>query len=272
MKILILGSTGMLGLGVVKSLQERGAEVHGTFQKEKKTLCEDLKLDKSIRFNARDPFELDLSGYDCVVNCIGIINTKAEENKENTIFINSVFPHKVSRVCKARQIPFIHITTDCVFKGRSGMYDEESPHTALDIYGKSKSLGEPSNCMVIRTSIIGEEIHTYSSLLEWVKSKAKQTIQGYTNHFWNGLTTLQYGDIVHEILANNFYEEQLFHVFSPQQVSKFTLVKMIADKFKIDVKIEPHQAPIGINRTLKSSKSLVSKLTIPSLSEQINKL
>jgi len=272
MKILILGSTGMLGLGVVKSLQECGAEVHGTFQKEKKTLCEDLKLDKSICFNARDPFELDLIGYDCVVNCIGIINTKAEENKENTIFINSVFPHKVSRVCKARQIPFIHITTDCVFNGKTGWYDEESCHTALDIYGRSKSLGEPSDCMVLRTSIIGEEIHTYSSLLEWVKSKSGQTIQGYTNHFWNGITTLQYGDIVYEILVNKFYEEKLFHIFSPHEVSKFTLVKMIADKFKMNVKIEPHEAPAGINRTLKSKKDLVSKLTIPSLSEQINKL
>lgn len=272
MKILILGSTGMLGLGVVKSLQECGAEVHGTFQQEKKTLCEDLKLDKSIYFNARDPFELDLIGYDCVVNCIGIINTKAEENKENTIFINSVFPHKVSRVCKARQIPFIHITTDCVFNGKTGWYDEESCHTALDIYGRSKSLGEPSDCMVLRTSIIGEEIHTYSSLLEWVKSKSGQTIQGYTNHFWNGITTLQYGDIVYEILVNKFYEEKLFHIFSPHEVSKFTLVKMIADKFKMNVKIEPHEAPAGINRTLKSKKDLVSKLTIPSLSEQINRL
>jgi dTDP-4-dehydrorhamnose reductase len=272
MKILILGSTGMLGLGVVKSLQECGAEVHGTFQKEKKTLCEDLKLNKSICFNARDPFELDLIGYDCVVNCIGIINTKAEENKENTIFINSVFPHKVSRVCKARQIPFIHITTDCVFNGKTGWYDEESCHTALDIYGRSKSLGEPSDCMVLRTSIIGEEIHTYSSLLEWVKSKSGQTIQGYTNHFWNGITTLQYGDIVYEILVNKFYEEKLFHIFSPHEVSKFTLVKMIADKFRIDAKIEPYEAPISINRTLKSQKDLVAKLTIPSLSEQINRL
>jgi len=126
--------------------------------------------------------------------------------------------------------------------------------------------------MVLRTSIIGEEIHTYSSLLEWVKSKSGQTIQGYTNHFWNGITTLQYGDIVYEILVNKFYEEKLFHIFSPHEVSKFTLVKMIADKFRIDAKIEPYEAPISINRTLKSQKDLVAKLTIPSLSEQINRL
>jgi len=278
MKVLVLGSTGMLGLGVSKSLTSNGIEVVGTFQKDKSNLVSKVELSEAIIYDASKSLNSDLrlpvsiADYDCVINCIGVINRKAYLNIENTIFLNSIFPHRASRICKEQGVPFIHITTDCVFDGQEGMYDEFASHTACDIYGKTKSLGEPSDCMVLRTSIIGEEIHTYSSLVEWVKTQKEKTIQGYTNHFWNGVTTLQYGDLIYQILKNGLYQQDLFHIFSPTSLSKFNLVKMIVEKFQLDSEVIEHKAEIGIDRTLQSKKDLISKLSIPSLAEQIERL
>lgn len=278
MKVLVLGSTGMLGLGVCKSLSRHGIDVDATFQKNKSNLIDKVEFSNAVAYDACNSLNSDLqlpvsiADYDCVINCIGVINRKAHLNKENTIFLNSIFPHRASRLCKEKGIPFIHITTDCVFDGKEGGYDEFSPHTACDIYGKTKSLGEPLDCMVLRTSIIGEEIHTYSSLVEWVKAQKENAIQGYTNHFWNGITTIQYGDLIHEILKNGLYQENLFHVFSPASLSKFNLVKMIIEKFKLNSKVIEHEAEIPINRILQSKKDLNSKLSIPSLKEQIERL
>tara|TARA_R100000315_G_scaffold60423_1_gene37140 strand:- start:554 stop:1390 length:837 start_codon:yes stop_codon:yes gene_type:complete len=278
MRALVLGSTGMLGLGVCKSLREHGAEVDGTFQKDKFNLVQKVDLNEAITYDATKSLNSDLrlpvnvADYDFVVNCIGVINRKADLNQENTILLNSIFPRRASRLCKSLGVPFIHITTDCVYDGKQGMYNEDSMHTALDIYGRTKSLGEPSDCMVLRTSIIGEEIHTYSSLIEWVKAQEGTTVQGYTNHFWNGITTINYGDLIYKIIKDNLYKEELFHIFSPEPVSKFTLVKMIADKFRLNLNIVEHEAEVAINRTLDSKKDLVGRLNIASLEKQIQQL
>jgi len=283
MRALVLGSTGMLGLGVCKSLSNQGIKVDGTFQKDKSNLVDKVGLNKAIVYDAYDSLYSDLrlpvkvADYDFVVNCIGIINRKADSNKEGTILLNSIFPRRASRLCKVQGVPFIHITTDCVYDGKHGMYNEDSPHSALDIYGRTKSLGEPSDCMVLRTSIIGEEIHTYSSLIEWVKAQAGpdrdfSTIQGYVNHFWNGITTTEYGDLIYKIIKNNLYQEELFHIFSPQSVSKFTLVKMIADQFKLNLNIVEYEAETSIDRTLDSKKDLVHKLNINPLERQVQQL
>ena len=278
MRVLVLGSSGMLGIGVCQSLRSYEVEVHGTIQEIKKSLLGVLDLDHIVYYNALDATDSDLNlpvnliDYDCVINCIGIINRKADQNKENTISINSVFPHRVSRMCEAKNVPFIHISTDCVFNGDSGGYTESCIHTALDIYGRTKSLGEPSNCMVLRTSIIGEEIHTFSSLIEWVKEQKGKTIHGYTNHKWNGITTIQYGSIVHKILREGFYQKGLYHIFSPAAVSKYSLVNMIAKKFKIDLEVIQYETETSIDRTLCSNKPLVSLLDIPPIERQLEKL
>jgi dTDP-4-dehydrorhamnose reductase len=114
----------------------------------------------------------------------------------------------------------IHITTDCVFSGRGGRYDENSLHDCLDDYGKSKSLGENQNLTIIRTSIIGEEKTNKKSLLEWVKSQKNNLIFGYTNHFWNGVTCLEMSKFIFTLIKEQNYWKGVQHVYSPDIVSK----------------------------------------------------
>jgi dTDP-4-dehydrorhamnose reductase len=155
-----------------------------------------------------------------------------------------------------------------VFSGKDGDYVEDSPHDCLDFYGKSKSLGEPNNCMTIRTSIIGPEIHKNASLVEWVRSQEGNDIKGFTNHYWNGITTKQYASTCSQIIDNDLYELGLFHVFS-NKLNKYELVKLIIEKYGLNIKIDPFETDCPCDRTMSTVKDLMSKLDIPSLDKQI---
>ncbi|HHZ97930.1 MAG TPA: NAD-dependent dehydratase [Flavobacteriales bacterium] len=203
---------------------------------------------------------------------MGIINTLAEQDPLNTIYINSLFPRLMARRCRHSDVKFIHITTDCVFNGKHGRYTEESPHDAHDIYGQTKSLGEPKDCMTLRTSIIGEEKHQYHSLISWAQSQKNKEVKGYTNHHWNGVTTHQYGKIISQIMKENLYKENLFHVFSPSDVTKFELLRILNSRFDLNLTITPHEAQPPIDRTLRTRKRLQKVLSIPSISEQVQQL
>lgn len=274
MKVCVLGSTGMLGSAVGRYFVDKYGEdnVLLTYRNE------DMAWGKRRMFF--DPLVDDLnhaflrtkgSGFENIINCIGTIKPFMKNNTANAIRLNSLFPRDLAAYYRDSNVKVIHITTDCVFSGREGHYTEESPHDALDDYGKTKSLGEPEDIMVLRTSIIGQEIHKQASLVAWVQSEAGNDLKGFTNHFWNGVTTTTYASIVDAILANDWYEPGLFHVFS-DTVDKYQLVSMINDRFKLGCKIEPVKATTSCDRTLATVKSLNAKLDVPFLSRQIEEM
>lgn len=274
MNICVLGCTGMLGSAIINHLLPLCG---------KKGICAtarlgSMSLAKSY-FNNLTILPFDplcdnmqhLPHAEYYISALGIIKPFMKKNISDAIFINSVFPHRLAALANLRAAKLIHITTDCVFSGKSGSYTEESLHDALDDYGKSKSLGEPSNCMVIRTSIIGEEIHKNASLIAWAKSQAGKEVNGFTNHFWNGITTKQYGKVVGQIINDGLFENGTNHVFA-NAVSKATLLKMLDSKFKLNLTVKDIPAPERIDRTLYSVKKLCTELKIPNIDSQIDNL
>ena len=218
-KILVLGGTGMLGSAVASYFALRsGYETTVTYRTEGFNFpC------TSMRFDAlSDPLESLPDSYEYVINCIGIIKPFMAVDIISAIKLNSIFPHSVARWCNISGMNFIHITTDCVFSGNKGGYIESDAHDALDDYGKTKSLGECStNAMVLRTSIIGEEIHKNASLIEWVKSQRGKTVSGFSTHLWNGVTTNEYARVCDMIISSGLYEQGIFHIFAQDDVTKF---------------------------------------------------
>ncbi|MAF37253.1 NAD-dependent dehydratase [archaeon] len=299
-KILILGSTGMLGKGVTDALLRnkeqytvsitsrpdtifKGGRSMGS-QKEPVIIRNDFSkmydLSDFEQVTAWDATDLDLgklwkpgpSQPDYVINCIGVIKPYFKENdphKYKRIYVNSVLPHYLSGYAMSCGVKMIHISTDCVFSGKRGSYTEDDLHDAEDEYGNSKSLGEPQNCMTLRTSIIGEELKEKVSLLEWVKSNKDKEIKGFTDHLWNGVTTHQYGEICKKIMSEDLYENGLFHVFSPRTVDKHELVSLINDNFDVGANVLQSQSGNPVNRALATNKLLNSKLNIPDIADQI---
>ena len=266
MKIVILGSTGMLGSAVGKYMINVFGEdcIHLSYRNlEMKYGKNNFYFDPTIcSFEA-------IPECDYVINCIGITKPFIEENIINSIQINAVFPRALANWFKGKS-KVIHITTDCVFSGKDGNYDEATPHDCIDIYGKTKSLGEPvDDCMVIRTSIIGSEVHKYAFLISWLKSQKGKNVNGFTNHLWNGITTKQYAKVCSQIIDEKLYQNGLFHAFS-NSITKYELLNLLNKKFDLDVKIHEVECEISVDRTMTTLHDI--GLKIPLIEDQIREM
>jgi dTDP-4-dehydrorhamnose reductase len=198
-----------------------------------------------------------MSNNDIVVNCMGTIKPRVDELGDlNALVVNSIFPRRLADLCQQYGVKLIHPTTDCVYKGTKGSYDENDEHDITDVYGRTKSLGEPKNCTVIRTSIIGEEVGNGRSLVEWIKSNKDGKINGYVNHYWNGVTCFTLSKIIKEIIKENIFWKGIKHIYSPNTVTKYDLCCYINEIYKLNIKIIPIKNNIEKNMTLTSSKIL----------------
>ena len=266
MKVYVFGYKGMLGRYVYSYLKLKNYDAVGITRNEIDAAEYSEEELRALLFH--NGFKKD----DVIINCMGTI--KPQVDKFGTlpaIKINSVFPHHLSNVCEKEGYKMIHITTDCVFSGKDGLYKENSPHDCTDVYGKTKSLGEPSNCTVMRTSIIGEEIGQSRSLIEWIKSMKDKSANGFTNHNWNGLTCLQVAKVFENIIADNKYWKGVRHIFSPNILTKYELVKTVSNIYDLDIKVVPVEAVGKCDRSMSTIYDDY-KFDIPTIEEQIIEL
>lgn len=240
-KVLILGSSGMLGSMVLKYLSGKDLDIKAPKREE---LNEEYKKDDFPFYN-----------YDYIINCIGIIKQKLNDPEE-AIKINSLFPYILRR--QAPNATIIQIATDCVFSGNRGVYTEHEKHDAIDIYGKTKSLGEvkDSNFYNIRCSIIGFD-KSNVSLLSWFLSQKK--VNGYMSHYWNGITTLHFAKLCYAIISKKRILPNVLHFIPKDIISKYSLLKIIAKNFKKDIVINSYEGAV-IDRTLSTIYDLNESL------------
>lgn len=257
----ILGSNGMLGSYVHRFLSDKYpcvGHTRGSFD-----VLKDIEnIDK-----------LQIKTGDTVVNCIGVIKPRIEAVGEtNSFIINSLFPRLLADYCQTERATLIHVTTDCVYSGKEGSYDESDNADQLDTYGLSKKLGEANNCCVIRTSIIGEEKHNKRSLIEWAKSQKGGEVFGFTNHYWNGITCLEFAKCVHKLIESQYHWNGVWHVFTPDRYTKLQMLQMFDEIFDLNLSIEPKEADSCCDRSLASIYPASSWLTIPPLKQQIEEM
>lgn len=190
-----------------------------------------------------------------IVNAVGIIKQlSSSRNVIKTIMVNSIFPHRLAEIAGQTNSRLITISTDCVFDGKKGNYIETDLSDAADLYGKSKNLGEvdSANCLTIRTSIIGRELETSHSLVEWFLNQREKKIKGFVNAIYTGFPTIVLSEIISGIIKNFPALNGLYHV-SSEPISKFELLTMLRDEFEMDVEVEPFE-DFYMDRSLDSGK------------------
>ena len=257
-KVLVLGSTGMLGHIVHYFLDSTNKyDLYNLSFRNKlnsKTIIEDVSDQEKLSnlINEISP--------DVIINCIGILIKGSNENIKNAIYVNGYFPHWLKGVCKEINCKLIHISTDCVFSGKNGGNDENSIKDAIDDYGKTKSLGEfdSFNHLCIRTSIIGPELkQNGEGLMHWLFNQ-QGTINGFKNVFWSVVTTLELAKAIHFSIKNNI--SGLWNVTNGEAISKFDLLKTIIKTFSINkLKLEPNTDKIS-DKSLKSIRGIDYKV------------
>lgn len=261
MKILILGANGMLGSELYRFFSTNpNYKTYGTVRSTAKKklflpmLRSHLICDVSVEH--KDNLEsviLDIRP-DIVINCIGIIKQLDEaKNHLASIEINAALPHRLAQFCQAAGARLIHVSTDCVFSGNKGYYTETDFADADDLYGRSKFLGEVDypHTITIRTSIIGHELDSAHSLVNWFLSQ-KGTIYGYQKAIFSGLPTIEIARVIHDYIIPYPELFGLYHL-SAAPISKFDLLKLIASVYRKQIIIMPNDELI-INRSLNSDR------------------
>jgi dTDP-4-dehydrorhamnose reductase len=264
-KVFILGATGMLGRGVLSAFHDSPSQVIVTTRDG--TFSHDAAAPNVVKFDALSDelsvLDFLVSAGDWIINCIGIIKPHIRDDNADqrrvALLVNGLFPDKLSQYAEAKGLKVIQIATDCVYSGQKGQYSEEDEFDALDVYGKTKSLGEvPSKSMMhLRVSIIGPEYGRSTSLFEWVRSQPKDAeIFGFTDHLWNGITTFHFGKLCRGAIENDFFTPEVIHVIPGSTLTKESLVRLIAARAgREDIKITPKASGKVIDRTLSSVKS-----------------
>lgn len=247
MNFLVLGCNGMAGHMISLYLKEEGHTVVG-FAKE------NSKYVKTIVGDATDFDSLKkivLNGnYDTVINCIGILNEFAENNKDLAVILNSYLPHFLERITENTDIQIIQMSTDCVFSGKKGLYKEDDIRDGETFYDRSKALGELENKkdITLRNSIVGPDINENGiGLMNWFL-KQNKPVNGYANVMWTGQTTLQLAKTMEVVAKSRAYG--LYNSVPNKGISKYELLNLFNKYLKKDKII------INANYDIKSDKTL----------------
>ena len=236
-RVLILGATGMIGHQVYNHLK-----MTGSFDLHSFSFRERLVPDTVI-IDARDEHHLIAKiakiAPDYIVNCIGILISGSANNPENAIFLNAYLPHRLKNFADQNNCRLIHISTDCVFSGqKKGPYNESDPKDGVDVYAKSKGMGEvvSSNHLTLRTSVIGPELKSNGEeLFHWFMNQTG-TIKGFTKSIWSGVTTIELARAVESAITRQI--TGLHHVTNNSPITKYDLLRLIKKHTHRDIKIE----------------------------------
>ena len=252
MRVVILGAKGMLGQSLVREFAGRGI---ATFQASR---LGPIFFDGSKSSVEALTQELDLSLGDFVINTVGQVKSQIREDSphsiQEAILANSVLPYLLAAKAELMGFRMVSPATDCVFSGSSGQYSEASVHDAIDIYGKSKSLGEVKSpqALNIRSSFVGPEKTTRKMLLEWLRNQATDaSLNGFTDHYWNGVTVDCVARVFAGLVESQSNLHGTYHLVPADVVTKYELLQLLKKRLgRDDLKVTPSESGSPTNRSL----------------------
>jgi len=221
---------------------------------------------------------LDERQPEYVIHCAAMADVDSCERDPQAAWqINAQVPAQMAELCKQRNIGLLHVSTDAVFDGERGSYTEEDDPNPLSVYARTKLEGEQgvlaanSGALVIRVNFYGFSLSGKRSLAEFFLYNLLEgrPLKGFTDvHF----CPLYVGDLV-EIMFGMLEKKLagLYHVVSPECLSKYDFGKRIADKFRLDGSLI---APVSVydggllakrspNLTLRVDKLLAAGIPLP---------
>lgn len=267
-KIIILGATGLAGHTISLYFKEKGYEVIG-YAPESSSF---IKFIKGDALNTEHLKEVLLKeDWDVVINCIGLLNQNADNNKSLAVYLNSFLPHLVVDVLKDKNSKLIHMSTDCVFAGNTGPYYENSFKDGPTFYDRTKALGEiiDNKNLTFRNSIIGPDINPNGiGLFNWFM-KQNNSVKGFSEAIWTGVTTLTLAKAMEQAINTNLCG--LYNLVNNESISKYDLLRLFNRYFR------ENSLKIEVDRSIQVDKTLVNTrvdfdFTVPSYEQMISEM
>lgn len=267
MNIMVLGATGMLGHRLLWGLDELGYTVLGGVRTDVSTIEPYCRLPV---FRDKQRIIVGLDGYDIVglrkkllsikpdviLNCIGVIKQREEgQSSVSCIALNALLPHVLEELVLTWGGWLINFSTDCVFKGDRGHYNEADCCDATDWYGRTKAIGEVTgtNALTLRTSIIGRELKTHRSLLDWFLAQNGKIVKGFSRAVYSGITTCEMVRVI-DLLLSEYPNLRGLYQIASEPISKYDLLCLIQSAANLDIQIVRDETTVSINRSLKAGR------------------
>ena len=254
MKVLVIGSNGMAGHVITKYLRQQGHTV-STVAKTDASYCVDIENSLEVQSLTRI-----LYNFDYVINCIGLLVKDSIARPDRAAYINGWFPHYLEYLLKNTRTTLIHLSTDCVFDGSKGNYKEDAIHSEMNVYGKSKSMGEVNNDkdVTFRMSIIGPEIKSNGTgLFNWIVTTPDKEINGWNNALWNGITTLELAKCIDTYMSNPIITGVYHLVNNDNKINIFKLLTKINKIFVLKKIVNETSGPKDVNKILVDTRQLI---------------
>ncbi len=261
MKVLVFGASGMIGSAMFRVLSEkREWQVWGTLRADGDRFFflneHHARLIPNVDVEKQDALvrAFALVKPDVVINCIGL--TKHHRQSDDALLsipLNALLPHRMADLCAASGARLVHVSTDCVFSGSKGRYVEDDVSDAVDVYGKSKYLGEVDypHAITLRTSTIGHELQSAYGLLEWFLAQ-KHSCRGFRRAIFSGLPSTVFAQIVRDEVIPRPDLRGLYHV-GGQPIDKHSLLCLIAAEYGMQIDIAPDDSFV-IDRSFTSER------------------
>jgi len=260
-RLLILGANGILGNTLLRYFAAKESFQVVASVRNTRSLCNMADAPKHQLITGVDAENLDdlrlvfdEAKPDMVVNCVGIVKQlAAAEDALVSIPLNSLLPHRLASLCAENGSRLIHFSTDCVFSGKKGNYLESDVPDATDLYGRSKLLGEVDypHAITLRTSLIGHELHSARSLLNWFLAQ-EGSVKGFTKAIFSGLPTVEIARVIEEHVLPHPDLHGVYHL-SVDPISKYDLLSIVEDVYGKKIEIIPDDSLV-IDRTLDSTR------------------
>ena len=236
-KVLVLGSAGLIGHQVYNYLKDSDDYELHNISYQNKIQDDTVLLDARNEQIFIDKITSISPKY--IVNCIGILISGSDADPENSIFLNSYMPHRLTRLADKINAKLIHISTDCVFSGdKKEPYIETDKKDGSGMYAKSKGLGEIVNHkhLTLRTSLVGPELKVDGEeLFHWFMNQ-QGDITGFTKAIWSGVTTTELARAVKWSIDHHI--TGLYHVTNNSSISKYDLLQLFKKYTKKDIDIK----------------------------------
>lgn len=266
--ILVLGSNGMAGHQIALYFKEKGYDVT-SFSRHPFLYTKNIIGDAIEADNFKK--NILVGDYDVVINCIGVLNQDAEENKSLAVYLNSYLPHMIAYLLKDKKTKLIHMSTDCVFAGNTGPYYEDSLRDGTTFYDRSKALGEikDNKNLTFRNSIIGPDMNENGiGLFNWFM-KQRNEINGFTGAMWTGVTTLTLAKAMEQAVKEDL--SGLYNLVNNTSISKYDLLCLFNKYFRND-KIKINKSDdIKLDKSLRSKRNDFSFI-IPTYEEMVKEM
>jgi len=241
LKFLVTGSAGLIGRQVVKDLSETH-EVFSCYNKSKPEHGNIIKMDllnHEMISNVMSEKKPDVVIHLGAMTAVDLCDTQ----QDNALKINSQATEILAKECSKINSFMVYVSTDYVFDGNTGMYEENDTTNPLGFYGKSKLLGEKSiqnfssNWCIARTSTPFGLHPTKKSFPIWVienLQKQKQ-IDVLTDQFTSPTYVPSLSRMLIEISERHL--TGIIHVAGASKISRYEMASLVSDKLGLDGKL-----------------------------------